>query len=142
MKIVHAMVCGATVAAACQDDVSPLGTDRTAPYLQAPPVTIAALVGDPERYDGQTVRLAGEIEDRPSAHVLLVRGEGLLWAADIPVVAVTSPGEVDDIEIRGTAYARLTPERRRALEREVDAIDLEVIGDGPYVVARSIQRRR
>lgn len=135
-------VVGVAWVAGCEDD-RPVVRAQPEERLKAPGVTVAELADDPGRYDGQTVRIEGEVDARPGERVLLVRGEGLLWA---PSIAVVAPGAAESeseglVAIRGRAYARLTAERRRALEHELGPAQVSLIGDGPYVVARSIEDR-
>jgi hypothetical protein len=139
-----ATVASIAAVAACEDSPPENGAEPPEQVLRAPGVTIVSLVNDPERYDGQTVRLEGEVESHVGRRLFVVRGRGVLWSAEIPVVARTRdvlgaipPVDDDDVEVRGTANARLTPELAQELGREA----ADVIGDGPYVLAGSIRRQ-
>lgn len=121
-------------------------TSRVVPaedQLQAPGVTIVGLASTPERYAEQSVRIQGEVEGVVGRRLYVVRGEGTLWAARIPVVprsrdalGALPPQHGDEVEVRGVAKTHLSEE----LARELGPVATAQIGDGPYVIAGSIRR--
>jgi hypothetical protein len=136
-----ANLAGALVA--CTDRDEEIDRGRAENVMHAPSVTIVALARDPAHYEGQTVRLGGDVEARVGPRVFVIRGEGILWAATVVVFArgpdtfdTTPPGEGERVEVRGIVRQQLPPE----LAQELDRDRLARIGDGPYVVADSIRR--
>jgi len=141
--VVLAIACAAVVCA-CDETPPP---ERIAPEaeIRAPTATVAKLVGDPAEYDGQTVRVTGEVTKVLDARTFLLRDSGLLWAPKIPVVAAIRKGraapfqEHNRVLAIGIVHAHVTPELIQELGGELTAASISAIGSGPVLIARSIQ---
>src|SRR3954471_19655838 len=61
----------------------------TGDQLRAPPVTVARVASSPGAYEGQTLRIVGEVHDVIDTHVVSLRGRGLLWAPKVYAISRT-----------------------------------------------------
>lgn len=138
-----AIACAAAFCA-CDETPPPEGA-APGEEIRAPTATVAELVGHPAEYDGQTVRVTGEVTKVIDARTFLLRDFGLLWAPKIAVVVATRTGRVapfrehNRVRVIGILHARMTPELVHALGGELTAVSISEIGSGPVLIARSIQ---
>jgi hypothetical protein len=142
--VVLAIACAAA-SCACDETPPPEGAAPGEQEIRAPTATVAELVGDPSAYDGQTVRVTGEVTKVLDSRAFLLRDFGLLWAPKIAVVAATRPEsaarfrEHNRVLVIGTVHARVTPELVQELGNGPTAASISEIGSGPVLIARSIQ---
>jgi hypothetical protein len=111
---------------ACRNDEPVCAPSGSGPArIRAAPVSVDRLVHAPRSYEGQTVRVTGDVARVLDDHAFLLRGDSSSSAPTVAIVGPT-PG-LWHVDVTGIAHA------------EVPAPLGHRIGSGPVVIASRIE---
>ncbi len=151
MRLVVLALSCAVAAGACDDDAIPMSRQQAQGevFLGPPPLTVARVVHDRARLDGQTVRVVGTVRDVISPRAFVLADHGLLWAPTVPVIgrsAASFGGELlangAEVQVIGIVRAEVTPQLVREVGPDVAPDVMVAVGRGPLIVAREVRRIR